>query len=231
MAEAIRVNFSTPMPLFSLRDPVLFPYAVRPLHIFEARYRQMIDECLDRQIAIASYAGDGWKSQCDTLPPLRPAVCVGHIVQQEALPDGRHNILLLGVCRAKIVEIIEPREGRLYPMCMLVPLESSDAEPPPMVEVRRDLRRLLTGPRLRRLRRVESVMDWFDRKDVSTTVLLELLGFALVMDGDLKYRLLAEANAQRRAGLIKEELVKLDELVQRAERQNHRSWPKGLSWN
>ncbi len=100
-----------------------------------------------------------------------------------------------------------------------------------MVEVRRDLRRLLTGPRLRRLRRVESVMDWFDREDVSTAVLLELLGFALVMDGDLKYRLLAEANAQRRAGLIKEELIKLDELVQRAERQNHRSWPKGLSWN
>ena len=232
MAQAIRVNFGVPMPLFSLPDPVLFPYAVRPLHIFEPRYQQMVSECLDSNghIALASFAGHDWKRQYNAQPPLRAAVCVGHIVQHETLPDGRHNILLLGVCRAKIVRIIEPNDDRLYRMGMLVPLESSD-EPPPMVAVRRELRNLLTGPRLSRMKSVNTVMEWFDRDEVSTSVLLELIGFALVMDSDLRYRLLAEADPSRRARLIRDELIGLDDLFRQAEGQAYRTWPKGLSWN
>ncbi len=57
-----------------------------------------------------------------------------------------------------------------------------------------------------------------------------LIGFALLRDSELKYRLLAEANPVRRAGIIKHELVSLDDLVGRADRQP-RDWPKGMSWN
>jgi hypothetical protein len=100
-----------------------------------------------------------------------------------------------------------------------------------MNHVRRQLRDLLNGPRLSRLRSVETVIEWFDRDDVSTHALLELIGFTLLRDSELKYRLLAEASPMRRAGIIKHELCTLDQLVGRADLQPYRSWPKGMSWN
>lgn len=233
MADAIRVNFGRPMPIFPLPDAVLLPHAIQPLHIFEPRYRQMVNDCLDGtgQIAIATFAGNDWKSQYHRLPSLRPAVCVGQIVQHEALDDGRHDVLLQGVCRAKILKMIEPENGRRYRLARLAPLEPLHAKPPAMSKVRRELRDLLAGPRLSRLRSVETVMAWFDREDVTTHALLELIGFALLRNSELKYRLLAEANPMRRAGMIKDELTTLDQLVSRAERQPYRAWPKGMAWN
>jgi uncharacterized protein len=233
MTEVVRVNFSKPMPVFPLPDAVLLPHAVQPLHIFENRYRQMIEDVLDQsgQIAMAVFRGESWKLDYHGTPPLRPAVCIGQIVHHDALPDGRHNILLHGVCRAKIEKLFESTEDRPYRMVKVAPLERVEQEPPPMNHVRKALRAMLVSPRLSRMRSVETVMQWFDRKDVTTHALLELISFSLVHDTELKYRLLAEADPIRRARLIRRELSNLDHLVGRAERQNYRSWPKGMSWN
>lgn len=230
MADAIRVNFARPMPVFPLPDAVLLPHAIQPLHIFEERYRQLLDECLDGagQMAIASFA-DG--ATGGRQPALRPAVCVGQIVQHEALADGHHDILLQGICRAKIVKMVEPADGRRFHLAQLTPLEPVNRTPPPMSEIRQELRDLLMGPRLSRLRFAETVVEWFDRDEVSTHALLELIGFALLKDSELKYRLLEEASPVRRAGIIKGELTSIDHLVGRAERQPYRKWPKGMSWN
>ncbi len=127
--------------------------------------------------------------------------------------------------------MFEPADGRRYRLARLRPLESVKAQPPQMKEIREQLRQMLTRPHLARLRAVESVMQWFDRSEVSTHALLELIGFALLAEGELKYRLLEEANPVRRASIIKNELARLDDLVGRADRQSYRSWPKGLSWN
>lgn len=233
MTEVIRVNFGKPMPLFPLPDTVLLPHAVQPLHIFEPRYRAMVSDCLDQagQIAMATFAGDDRKPQPDAPTRLRPAVCVGQIVHHDALSDGRHNILLHGVCRARIDRVNEPTDDRPYRTAMLTPLEAVESKPEPMTEVRRDLKSILVGPRLSRLRSIESVMEWFDREDVSTHALLELLGFALMHDTEVKYRLLAEPDPISRAGLIKRELKCLDHLLCKADRQAFRDWPKGMSWN
>ncbi|HVP72904.1 MAG TPA: LON peptidase substrate-binding domain-containing protein [Phycisphaerales bacterium] len=233
MPEFVQVNFGRPMPLFPLPDTVLLPHAVLPLHIFEPRYRQMIEDVLDAagQIAMASFNDRDWKAHYHGTPPLRPAVCVGQIVQHEAMDDGRHNILLHGVCRARIKQMIEPDDERPYRMAKLAPLETVDKKPPPMISVRRDLRDLLKSPRLAKMRSVETVVQWFDRKDVTTHALLELIGFALLHDTETKYQLLQESSPVQRAKLIKRELRNLDHLVQAAEKQGYKSWPKGMSWN
>jgi Lon protease-like protein len=232
MPEYVQVNFGRPMPLFPLPDTVLLPHAVLPLHIFEPRYRQMIDDVLEgsQQIAMATFNNKDWKAHYHGSPPLRPAVCIGHIVQHESMSDGRHNILLHGVCRARIRQTIEPDGERRYRLAKLTPLETGE-EPPPMPNVRKALQRLLTSPRLKRLRSVETVVQWFDRDDVSTHALLELLGFALVHDTEMKYRLLEEGSPLRRAQILRRELVNLDHLVLLAERQAYKEWPKGMSWN
>ena len=121
-------------------------------------------------------------------------------------------------------------DGRAARSCV-APLESVEDAPPPMKKVRKALSEILVSPRLSRMRSVETVMQWFDREDVTTHALLELIGFALVHDTELKYRLLAEASPIRRAKLIRRELWNLDHLVEKAERQNFKSWPKGMSWN
>lgn len=221
------------MPVFPLPEAVLLPHAVQPLHIIEPRYSQLVNDVLDSagQIAVASFARNGRASVRRGVATLRPAVCVGQIVEHQSLGGGRQDILLQGVCRARILEMFEPADGRRYRLARLRPLESVKAQPPQMKEIREQLRQMLTRPHLARLRAVESVMQWFDRTEVSTHALLELIGFALLAEGELKYRLLEEANPVRRASIIKSELAHLDDLVGRADRQSHRSWPKGLSWN
>ncbi|MHC4219771.1 MAG: LON peptidase substrate-binding domain-containing protein [Planctomycetota bacterium] len=233
MAQAVRVNFGRPMPVFPLPEAVLLPHAIQPLHVIERRYRQLVNDCLDGagQMALASFADEDWKSEYHELPSLRPAVCVGQIVQHEALTDGRHDILLQGICRARIVRTIDPDDVRTYRLVDLAPLEPVNKRPPPMRTIRHQLREMLNSPRLSRLRSVETVMGWFERDDVSTHALLELIGFTLLQDAELKYRLLAEASPVRRAGIIKQELSSLDDLVGRAELQPYRSWPKGMAWN
>jgi uncharacterized protein len=234
MAEVISVNFSKPLPVFPLPEVVLLPHAIQPLHVFEDRYRVMVEHCLDGsgQMALASFAGHDWKKDYeDGLPRLRPAVCIGQIVHHQSLPGGRHHILLHGVCRAKIKQMVEPEDERPYRMAKLIPLETPDTDHAPLSAIRKELQSLLHKPNLRRMRSVEAVMEWFNRSDVTTHALLELVGFALVRDSELKYRLLAEACPERRAQLLKHELAAIENLVGRADRQAYRSWPKGMSWN
>jgi len=233
MPEFVQVNFGRPMPLFPLPDTVLLPHAVLPLHIFEPRYRRMVEDVLDGagQIAMASFNDRDWKAHYHGRPPLRPAVCVGQIVQHEPLSKGRHNILLHGVCRARIRQMIEPDDDRPYRMAQLSPLEKVENAPPPLAGVRDALRKMLQSPHLAKMRSVDTVVQWFDREDVSTHALLELIGFALVHDSNLKYQLLEEATPLGRARIIRNELRNLDHLVQAAQRQKYKDWPKGMSWN
>ncbi len=233
MSETIRVNFAKPIALFPLPDAVLLPHALLPIHILEPRYRQMIDECLDRsgQLAIATFKSLDVEDSPGSEAATRDVVCVGQIIQHDALPDGRYNILLHGVCRARIKRVLEPCNERDYRMATIEPLEPVDHPPEPMPEVREDLRTLLCGRRLQCLRGIETLTEWINREDVPTHALLELIGFAVVRDTELKYKLLAEADPIQRAVLIKCELQYLDDMVRRTGGQSHHAWPKGMSWN
>jgi hypothetical protein len=232
MSETIQINFGRPAPLFPLPGAVLLPHAVQPLHIFEKRYRQMVNDCLDGagQIAMASFAGHG-RGEAGQPAVLRQAVCVGQIIHHVPHRDGRHDILLQGICRARIIRVIEPEGDRLYRTAMLRPLEKLDEDPPRMPRERRQLRSLLRGPELKRMRGVDKLMEWFDHEGVPTHALLELIGFSLLSDGELRYRLLAEASPHQRAAIIREELLDLARLIRAADQQPFRDWPKHLSWN
>jgi Lon protease-like protein len=240
VANTISIDFSRPIALFPLGGTILLPHAPQALHLFEPRYRQMIEACLDEMepgnllsaapIAMATYGGREWEGRRVGDPPLRPAVCVGKIVQHSTLPDGRHNIILHGVCRARIDAIHEPEGERLYRTARLSPLEGQRPMPR-LLAVRRHLRSLLDGPRLRRMCGVDAVREWVGREDVPTHALVELVTFALLKDDEVRYRMLEEADPRRRARLLTDELRHLDRLVALADRQDHRAWPKGMSWN
>ncbi|HYH96225.1 LON peptidase substrate-binding domain-containing protein [Hyalangium sp.] len=105
-AEALRV--------FPLPSAVLFPHSVIPLHIFEPRYRTLVGDCLasDRVMALAQLE-PGWEASYAGRPPMQRVMCAGLIVWHEELEDGRYNILLQGVCRARLLsELVSERPYR-----------------------------------------------------------------------------------------------------------------------
>jgi Lon protease-like protein len=93
------------IPIFPLPNVVLFPNVFLPLHIFEARYRQMVDEALkgDRIIGMVLLR-PGWQGNYEGRPDVYPIGCAGVITHAERLPDGRFNIVLRGMEKFRIQE-------------------------------------------------------------------------------------------------------------------------------
>ena len=86
------------IPIFPLPNVVLFPNVFLPLHIFEPRYRQMVDDALkgDRIVGMVLLR-PGWEGDYEGRPPVYPIGCAGVITHAERLPDGRFNIVLRGM--------------------------------------------------------------------------------------------------------------------------------------
>lgn len=92
------------LKVFPLPGTVLFPRALLPLNIFEARYRALVKDCLegDRVMAMGQLM-PGWQANYEGRPPLMPLVTIGMLTWHEEHDDGRYSILLEGVVRARIV--------------------------------------------------------------------------------------------------------------------------------
>jgi len=237
----VHIDFSRPIALFPLPTVVLYPHTFEWMVAFEPRYRQMVEDCLRARgdgpmldaapIAMATYAGRGWSGERVGDPPLRPAVCVGQIVQHERLADGRHTILLHGICRARIERIDEADGTRLYRQATLRPIEPPSRTPPRMPEARRALRQLLLRPRVQRMASVKSVTPWAERGDIPTHAMIELVGAALLQDEPARYAMLASGDPWERARMVAQAIARLEGVVAGAEAQHPENWPKGLSWN
>ncbi|MEQ1501200.1 MAG: LON peptidase substrate-binding domain-containing protein [Myxococcota bacterium] len=95
------------LPIFPLPRTVLLPGASLPLHVFEARYRALVAHCLatDRLIGIATLK-PGYEPQYEDAPAVWPEVGIGELVAHQPFPDGRCNIVLQYVGRARIREEI-----------------------------------------------------------------------------------------------------------------------------
>ncbi len=240
MAKSIVVDFSRPVPLFPLSGTVLLPHAMQGLHVFEPRYRQMVEACLSeakdgdlltaRPIAMATVEPTNLRRPGAPVP-LRSAVCVGQIVRHERLEDGRHTIVLHGVCRARIDRIEEPDGQRLYRQAFLKPIEPTDRPVPRMPRARTALKELLARPRVQRLASARAATVWTRRQDVPTHAMVEIVGSALLQDEPSRYALLACGDPWERARMVAEAIAHLEGLVAGAESQHPEAWPKGLSWN
>ncbi len=128
------------IPLFPL-NTVLFPGQLLPLHIFEARYRQMIGECM----RLSQPFGVVLIREGDEIGETAEPFDVGttaHIIQAEQLKDGRMNIVCVGKARFRIQHMNHDRpylRGRIdfWPW---MPFEA-DAARAPIERVRQQLDR------------------------------------------------------------------------------------------
>jgi len=121
------------MPLFPL-DTVLFPGMSLPLHIFEERYRLMINECLEgnRQLGVVlakpARASEG-------MAIAYPVGTAALITRVDVLEDGNLDIQTAGLERFRLLHLVRSTPyaiGRIEPF----PLEHTHS-PAVMREVKR----------------------------------------------------------------------------------------------
>ena len=88
------------LPLFPLPDVVLFPQEVLPLHIFESRYRIMLQSVLETDSMFGVIKWD------PTSKSMANVGCCAQIIKHQTAEDGRSNIITLGQQRFQILEIV-----------------------------------------------------------------------------------------------------------------------------
>lgn len=96
------------LPLFPL-NVVLFPGMPLPLHIFEPRYRLMINRCVDagRVFGVAMLI-EGQEGQSGTVPA--GVGCTARILEVAPFADGRMNLSTVGERRFRILSMREEDE-------------------------------------------------------------------------------------------------------------------------
>ena len=88
------------LPLFPLPEVVLFPEEVLPLHIFESRYRIMLQSVLETD---SMFGVIKWDSNTKRMANIG---CCAQIIKHQTAEDGRSNIITLGQQRFQILEIV-----------------------------------------------------------------------------------------------------------------------------
>jgi Lon protease-like protein len=99
------------IPLFPLAV-VLFPGVPLPLHIFEPRYRKMLSDIQAGNGLFGVSYFDASVSERNS-PPVGSIGCVAKVTESHTFPDGRSNILTVGIIRYYIDEYVETDEPYL----------------------------------------------------------------------------------------------------------------------
>jgi Lon protease-like protein len=189
-------GFGGTVRLFPLPNLVLFPHVIQPLHVFEPRYRQLMEDALqaDRLMAIALLKA-GWEDDYQKRPPIHTVVCIGRIFKEERLADGRFNLLLQGLCRARVLE--EIMTGKLYRIARVDVLP----EAPPAAGREPELRQML-GDQMGQWFAAHSValdqMNKLLESNLTSGSLCDIFTFALPLEPEVKQTLLAEPQVERR---------------------------------
>ena len=131
------------IPLFPLPNLVFFPRTYVPLHIFEPRYREMVQAAADSHRMVGMVLlKEGWEADYEGTPAIFAMGCVGRMINVQRLSDGRFNILLQGLCRFEIQNEVGAesyRQGRI------VLKGASQPDAALSAEIRQELLKVVAG--------------------------------------------------------------------------------------
>lgn len=224
-------HFSGRVRLFPLPNMVLFPHVLQPLHIFEPRYRALMEEALadDRLIAMAVLE-PGWEADYEGHPPLKPVACLGRIVTHQQTDDGKYNLLLAGLKRLEIVRELPPT--KLFREAEVAVLE--DRYTAGGVERRTTLQKELVEAFQRALPKMPEVHKQLQEllgSEVSLGMLTDLVAYTLQLPIDVKCGLLSELEVERRCDLLLQQLQSPDARITGLGAASGLKWPPDFSEN
>ena len=124
--DKIISNMEDVVPLFPLGNMVFFPNTVIPLHIFEERYKQMVDDSASSHNLICMTLMNENEKNNDDNETISKIGCVGRIISNEEIEEGKKNIILYGIGRIKIDEIIYSKPYRQAKINLIKSIEAKD---------------------------------------------------------------------------------------------------------
>lgn len=195
-------GFSGRAPIFPLPDASLFPNVLLPLHVFEPRYRCMVEDVLqtDGLLALALLKDPHDQDYATKTCAIHETVCLAQIVSEERLDDGRYYLLLQGLCRARVLaEIPTPlpyRTGLLKPV-------SDEYAADPVIDRQHRKQELVARfsslfPQLGGEQKLLAALD----SDVALGELCDVIAHAMRLDAKTAWRLLEQADVDERSELI-----------------------------
>ena len=136
MSEALdKMRGVRELPLFPL-PVVLFPGMPMPLHIFEPRYRKLLSDvrAADNLFGLSYFDSE---SSAKEIPPAGHIGCVAEVTETQSLPDGRSNILTVGVVRYRVEAYVE--RGDPYLVVRANYFEDDEEDPESLAATARDV--------------------------------------------------------------------------------------------
>jgi len=191
-------TFENEVSIFPLPNVVLFPGVVQALHIFEPRYREMIKDSLetDRLIAIALL-----KPQAISVPPpVFSTICIGKIVANAQLNDGRYNLLLGGVSRALIED--EVLLNKPYRRARVFIPQETNLDSPRLFSLRKEIGSAFQSLTERRSENVDEILEALLEPNLPIGRLLDLVTFGSGAPSDWQQRVLELIDLEQRAEVV-----------------------------
>lgn len=188
------------VPVMTLPDIVFFPQSLLPLHIFEPRYRHMLRDVLraNRLFAVAQLDEDRL-GEPGTIEPSHRIASLGIIRACQKSGDDTSNLLLQGVCRVEICDIMRELPYRVIKVRPLTTVSGGNTTQLEIMrlEVMRlvQLRRRLGAPAPKGMTEFLETIEDFD-------TFADVAAFNLCDDAELKQRLLEELDTRRRLQLF-----------------------------
>lgn len=192
------------LPIFPL-SLVLFPGVPLPLHIFEPRYRQMLNDIrINNNLFGVSYFDASTSLQ--EAPPAGHIGCVAEVSETQTLPDGRSNVLTVGLIRYRIEAYVE--QGDPYLVARVSFFEDDTEDDDLLRESSHEVAETFT----RIARAVRTINDERaslpDISDTEPQRLSFLVAAAMEVDTDLKQELLEMHSTSERLRRLRDMLAR-----------------------
>jgi ATP-dependent Lon protease len=199
-------DFDGIVRLFPLPNLVMFPHVIQALHIFEPRYCEMLSEALESDHLITmAVLEPGWESHYELVPKLSKFVCIGRVVSHTPVGDGRHNILLAGIQRARIIE--ELTEDVQFRKARVEIIEDIPMEDPVAQEAARlELLKLFRPALPEDLAQSDAFSDLLSQH-IPLGSLTDVIAYAINFPQAIKQVLLGEHRVQVRYQILAEQLA------------------------
>jgi Lon protease-like protein len=212
------------LPIFPLPGMVLLPRTLVSLHIFEPRYRKMMEDVIDghRVLGIAMLDEEGAPDAFGR-PPIHRVAGVGILRRSARLPDGRFNIVLEGALRADVSEELAPglpyRRARARAIADELP-----GDPRELESMLASVRGLCAQLAMRLQADDAEVLEKLNEV-TEAGPLADMVAAAVLQDSEERQRILEEANIGKRLERAASSLASL--LLKAEEDQNGTSVPTG----
>lgn len=197
------------IPVFPLPGMALFPHTNLPLHVFEERYQNLMEDTLLKQDSqhcfamgmLLEEAGDATLGE----PPVSRYAGVGRIAEYTRSPDGRYMLVLKGVGRIRLThEMSVVRGYRAFGAEWII-----DVRPPSSRTWERNLSVELKGLALALLREQAEKFRGLLSEDIELGALTDMVTGYLPFPAEFKLRQMATPNVIERAASAISQLEKM----------------------